>query len=85
MEISNYRKQTKEKRGKGRPRLTEEERKARIRERALRLKHINAEALENNLKLIKVRESERDAFRWIGLTKDVEKSLYITEKLRKLS
>lgn len=73
--IDTFRQLTKEKRSKGRPRLTEEEKQRRLREKALRLTHINQFAEPNGLKLIRTRIEGRDCFKWEAIDKNLTKKL----------
>jgi hypothetical protein len=73
--MQEFRNATKNKRGKGRPKLTEEEKMRRIRAKAIRLSHINAVTSERGLLLIKTKVDDRDCFKWSGGNGEVQKKL----------
>jgi len=75
IDMQEFRNATKEKRGKGRPKLTEEEKLRRIRAKAVRLSHINEITSQRGLLLIQIKEDRRSCYKWVGENDNVKKKL----------
>lgn len=78
--MQEFRNATKEKRCKGRPKLTEEEKERRIRSKAIRLSHINHITSNYGLKLSKSIEDNRSCFKWVADNTNLQKKLDKVDK-----
>ena len=75
IDMQEFRNATKEKRGKGRPKLTEEEKMRRIKAKAIRLSHINEITSQKGILLSQTNEEDRICYKWIGGNDNIKKKL----------